>query len=135
MRIAWICATLATGFLLSGCASPTQQAQNKEQLLGAAGFRQIPANTPQRRAELAKLPPLQLVRAEHDGHVVYLYADPVNCNCLFHGSQSDWRKLQKEKFQMKLANKRLMASEWSGPGWGWNVWGPGLWARPPGLVY
>ena len=38
---------------LSGCA---QQVQQKEDMLAAAGFKPVPANTPQRQASLAALP-------------------------------------------------------------------------------
>jgi hypothetical protein len=68
---------------LSACAA---QVQNKEDMLAAAGFKAVPANTPQRQASLAKLPPHRFVHQMRNNTMIYVYADPTICDCLYVGS-------------------------------------------------
>ena len=54
----------------------------KEDILSAAGFKFLPANTPQRVFSFKQLPPHQFSRQIRDGQVFYVYPDPTVCACL-----------------------------------------------------
>lgn len=69
---------------LSGCADLVT---HQEQMLDNAGFRALPADTPERKAMLTNLPSRQFVRGLNGPFVTYTYADPLICNCLYVGSQ------------------------------------------------
>jgi hypothetical protein len=71
----------ACGFCLtmSACA-PAEQ--NKEDMLAAAGFTLVPANTLKCQAALSSLPPRKFVHRVRNGSVVFTYADPTICDCL-----------------------------------------------------
>jgi hypothetical protein len=70
---------------VSACAS---QVQNKEDMLAAAGFTLVPANTPQRQASLKALPPHKFVHQVRNNVVIFTYADPTICDCLYVGNQA-----------------------------------------------
>ena len=68
---------------LSGCASIVS---HQEAQLQAAGFRMVPADTPERQAQLTSLPARQFVRGLNGPFITFTYADPLVCNCLYVGS-------------------------------------------------
>jgi hypothetical protein len=70
---------------VSGCA---MQVQNKEDMMAAAGFTLVPANTPQRQASLKRLPPNKFVHQVHNNATIDAYADPTICGCLYVGNQA-----------------------------------------------
>ena len=79
---------LATAFALGGCAAMRRhEARDTGDLLVSAGFATKPADTPERAQQLGAMPPLKLVSQSKDGHVVYRYADPYSCHCLYVGDQ------------------------------------------------
>jgi hypothetical protein len=81
-KLALLCA-----ILLSGCA---QIVAHQEELLADAGFRSLPADTPERQAMLASLPAYNLVRGMDGSLVNYTFADPGHCNCLYVGTALDY---------------------------------------------
>jgi hypothetical protein len=64
----------AVAILVVTTACTTQAVQNKEDMLAAAGFTLVPANTPQRQASLATLPPHKFVHQIRGNNVLYTYA-------------------------------------------------------------
>jgi hypothetical protein len=117
---------IATCVVLSACTSPAQRVQNKENMLVASGFRFTPANTPQRQASLASLPPHKFVPQVRDNKMIYIYADPTICGCLYVGNQAAYGRYRENVFQKNLANEQQMTAEmnqnmdwgpWGGPGW------------------
>jgi hypothetical protein len=57
---------------LAGCAAiQRSEAQDKEQLLAAAGFQVKPADTPEKLANLRTMPPRKLVSQAKDENFVY----------------------------------------------------------------
>jgi hypothetical protein len=126
----WIITAAVAGLALTGCATPAQQAQDQENLLAAAGFTQHPANTPDRRQSMADLPPNQVVRTVHGDKVVYMYADPIVCDCLYIGDQHAWGKYQRMRVQLQISNQQLAAAQMNqqaAMNWNWGPWGPGWW--------
>jgi hypothetical protein len=106
---------------MAGCAAEVKQ---KEDLLAAAGFTIVPANTPQRQASLASLPPHKFSRQERNNKVIFTYADPTVCNCLYVGDQAAYDLYRREVFAKNLANEQQMTAEsysmdWGGWGLGW----------------
>lgn len=124
-------ATLAVGVVLVSTGCTRQVVEQKEDLLSAAGFRVKTANTPERRESLRSLPPHELVRDELDGREVWVYADPLVCNCLYVGTPEEYQRYQRLNVQQDIANSRLMAARMysrpmgmmgMGP-YGWGPWG------------
>jgi hypothetical protein len=80
---------------LAGCAAiQRSEAQDKEQLLAAAGFQVKPADTPEKLANLRTMPPRKLV-SQKDGDFVYSYADPDYCQCLYMGGPKEYSAYQR----------------------------------------
>src|SRR5262245_17552038 len=91
-----IVGTVGIALGLSACATVA----GTESLLSQAGFRQVPADTPQKLAHLRTLPEHRLISRDHQGKKYYVYADPDNCKCLYMGTPAQYqtyRNLVKEK--------------------------------------
>ena len=121
--------------LTAGCATAANQA--RENSLAAAGFIDRPANTPERQAMLANLPPHRFLRRVHDDIVHYVYADPTGCNCLYVGTQEAYGRYQRQQQRQNIANQNaLAADEYSNASWNWGAWGGGFgrrWRGGPGF--
>ncbi len=132
MKKALVFVTAALAASLSACATMRERVASKEDMLAAAGFTVLPANTPSREAALHRLPANHFVTRTRGGEVEYVYADPVVCNCLYVGRQSAYGAYQSMLFQQHLADEQEMTAEmyqspWSWDGWSWDAWGPGWW--------
>lgn len=115
--------------LASGCAAMRrEEARSEENLLAAAGFQMRPADTPERLAQLQTLPPLQMQMRTKDGSIVYTYADPDNCKCLWVGGPKQYQEYRRLALKQELAEDRLEAAEAEEDAaldWGmWGPWGP-----------
>ncbi len=98
---------------LFGCGSvqtpaptPAQQAEQIEPMLSAAGFRMLPADTPERQKQLESLLALQVqYYVGKTGNLHYWMADPYYCKCMYIGTEEDYQKYEKlklnEQFQAK----------------------------------
>jgi len=104
--------------LTVGCANT----QHTENLLSAAGFRTVIANTPQRQEQLKALPPDKVTLVQRNGKNYYVYADPAN-NQVFVGTPSQYQKYQQLRLASNLAQDQLQTAQL-------NSWGPGLWGFP-----
>jgi hypothetical protein len=119
---------LAIGLFAAGCVSQQQQVANKEDLLSAAGFTVRPADTPQRQAQLASLPPHHFIQKDRNGKIIFLYADPLVCGCLYIGDQPAYDRYRQEVFQRHLADQQALTAEMNeNASWDWSPWGPGWW--------
>ncbi len=131
-------AVLVASLAVAGCVSQQQMVQQKEDLLAAAGFVARPASTPERLAMLQHLPPNKFVMRERDGKLVYIYADPIACNCVYFGDDAAFSRYKQERFQQDLVNRQqqiadeqqLTADQYN---WGWGAWGGGPFFGPPGF--
>jgi hypothetical protein len=113
---------LLAALLLAGCtAIRRSEARQTEPLLAAAGFQAIPANTPERLTDLHTMPPLQLVARPKDGHFVYTYADPYDCQCLYVGGPAEYSAYQRLAVQKAIAEAQRQAAL------DWELWGPWRW--------
>ena len=111
---------LAACVAVAGCAAQVQQ---KEDLLAAAGFTLVPANTPERQAKLAAMPPHKFVHQVRNNAVVFTYADPTICDCLYVGNQAAYDRYRQEVFAKNIANEQQATAEDYQMDWG--GWGPG----------
>jgi hypothetical protein len=97
----------------------TQQTEN---LLSAAGFRTVMANTPQRQAQLKALTPNKVSLVQRKGKNYYVYADPANNQALV-GTPAEYQTYQQLRLAKNLAQDQLQTAQL-------NSWGPGLWGFP-----
>lgn len=120
-------ALLACCLALAACATEQQVVGDKEDMLAAAGFTIRPANTPERQASLRALPPNRLVRETKGDRVLYLYADPLVCACLYVGDQKAYSAYRLEAFQRRIADEQQLTAEMYNEQWDIGPWGPGWW--------
>ena len=126
VRIARLLVLLATAFALGGCAAMRRhEARDTGDLLVSAGFTTKPADTPERAQQLHAMPPLRLVSESEDGNVVYRYADPYSCDCLYVGDQQAYAEYKRLALQRQIADERLEAAEAEdSAAIDWSLWGP-----------
>jgi len=106
---------LAVAVMLTGCATIRRsEARSTEQLLAAAGFVMRPADTAERQQRPAAMPPYRLVSRSKDGHVVYTYADPDTCKCLYVGGSKEYSEYQRLRVQHEIARDQAWAVQ-TGP--------------------
>jgi hypothetical protein len=85
----------------AGCA--TIQRYETERLLVAAGFHMRPADTPERQEDLRSIPPHRIVSRTRDGHVVYMYADPDGCRCVYVGGDKEYSEYERLRVRTRVA--------------------------------
>lgn len=111
---------------LSACQTQQERVTEREDNLAAAGFIVRPANTPERKAMLSRLPANHFVRRVKGDDVRYVYADPLVCGCLYVGSQQAYGKYKQHQQQQNLADEQQMtADSYSDAAWNWGAWGGG----------
>ena len=88
---------LAVPVLLgAGCATiQLYQAHDTARMLAEAGFHARPADTPERQEALRSLPAYQIVSKTQDSNIVYTYADPDSCRCLYVGGREEYSRYER----------------------------------------
>ncbi len=120
--------------LLSGCQSTPPDVAAHEDKLAAAGFVMRIADTPERRAMLARLPIDQFVIRQSGNTLHYVYADPLVCGCLYVGTEQAFAQYQQNQRLANLANQeQMIAQMYEDAAWSWGAWGP--WEPAMGFVY
>ncbi|HEX9665768.1 MAG TPA: hypothetical protein VGA95_04330 [Thermodesulfobacteriota bacterium] len=113
---------------LSCAGIRTSEAQQVDSLLAAAGFKMLPADTPEKEEMLNSLPPLNLQYRVKDGNPLYFYADPYNCKCVYTGDQAAYDRYEKlaqeaaeqqAAFINEEAAMEMNSWDWLGGPWGW----------------
>ncbi|MCW3476098.1 hypothetical protein [Limobrevibacterium gyesilva] len=97
---------VAGGLALLVCACTRAQVADKENLMAMAGFRPIPATSPEGLTALNALPPHEFSVRVQDGRQVYLFADPLVCKCVYSGSTQQYAA-----YLGLLAEERLRAEQ------------------------
>ena len=109
---------------IAACTSPQQRVENKEDMMSAAGFKFLPANTASRQTALATLPPHKFVREIKNGQVRYAYADPTVCGCLYVGDQVAYGKYRQDALNKKIADEQMWAAnDYAMASYDWGPWG------------
>ena len=75
-----------------------------DQEMAAAGFRQFPADTPEKMSRLRTLRPLLFNLGRREGKPYYTLADPDGCRCLWVGGQAAYQRLQDLEIQGEIAS-------------------------------
>jgi hypothetical protein len=104
-------------------ASCQHQVTPKEDLLAAAGFQVRPADSPQRVAAMKRLPPNKFVTKVVNGNPVYLYADPLVCDCVYFGNRQNWDAYKREMLEKQLADEAQMTATTNQEAWDFGSWG------------
>jgi hypothetical protein len=115
-----VVSVLALAVLALGC-STTKQTEN---MLSAAGFKMMPATTPEQQAHLKTLPPNKVTMVVRDGKTYFAFPD-IKQQVLYVGQQAQYDAYQKLRLQKQLAADQVQAAEMnSEPAWGaWGGWG------------
>jgi len=104
-----------------GCSTT----KSRENMLSAAGFKMIPADTPERVAHLNSLPPDKITTVQRNGTLYYVFPDAKK-NMLYVGQQPQYEEYQKLRLQNQMAQEQLSAAEMNENTWGaWGAWGGG----------
>jgi uncharacterized protein YceK len=119
-------AALAAAALLAGCAAiESRQAARTEDMLSAAGFRQIPADKPERIQALNAMNPHAITAVVRNKKTYYVYPDPTNCSCLFVGQEAQYQAYRRLEIEKQMADENMMAPEANrDAAMDWGIWGP-----------
>jgi hypothetical protein len=71
-------------------------------MLAAAGFHMLPADTPEGQEDLRSTPPHRIVRRTKDGNIVYMYADPDACHCLYVGGNKEYSEYERLRVEREI---------------------------------
>ena len=112
-----IVGTVALLALGVGCTTT----KSRENLLSAAGFKIVPAATPEQKAHLQTLPADKVTMVQREGKTYFVFPD-LKQQVLYVGQQAQYDEYQKLRIQNQLAQDQMNAAELnSEPAWG--VWG------------
>jgi hypothetical protein len=132
IRVSIIIPVVAAIALLAGCAAiQSEQAKSTDELLSAAGFIMVPADTPEKLNMLKTLTPKKVQFSVRDNKPLYWYADPYDCKCIWTGDQAAYDRYERMVYESNLVNQEETAAMLAeqaefGPGlWGWagGPWG------------
>jgi len=121
---------LAVGGLFLVLAMGCSSTADKESMLKAAGFKTIPANTPERQAHLRSLPADKITQVQGPGVTYYTFPDAKQ-NMLYVGQEPQYQEYQRlrledqEAMQQELNVSRMdedyawwgVAGPWGGQFW------------------
>ena len=93
---------------LAGCAS--YDAQNKESLLIAAGFKTRTPSTAKQQAMFNRMTPYKLERRIRNGKVLYAYADKEK-NLVYIGGENEYQQYKQLALQQSIAQDQLEAAQ------------------------
>src|SRR5215467_14652563 len=114
--------TAALVTLAIGCSTTKE----RENMLSAAGFKMVPANTPERQAHLTSLPADKITPVQRNGITYYTFPDPKN-NVLYVGQEQQYQKYRQLRYQKQLADEQMETAQMNENAWGaWGPWGPGF---------
>ena len=113
----------------AGCGTlREEEAGRDEPMLEDAGFRRVPADTPEREALLRRLPPDRVTEVERGERTFYVFPDPDGCLCLYVGSSDQHDEYQRLRFQSGHPQQPpLPWNEGESAGLGWAVYGDWPW--------
>lgn len=95
-----------------GGPTPRQRAEDLEPMLSAAGFHMVPADAPEKIQHLKTLPPLKMnYYTGKDGSLLYWFADPDYCHCLYLGNETAYQKYENLRVQARIAQNEQEAAE------------------------
>jgi hypothetical protein len=133
MRLRSILAAAGLCLAATACNDGSKAVMNKEDMLAASGFKFVPANTPARQQAFRRLPPHKFIREVRGDKVLYVYADPTICVCIYVGGQKAYGNYRARVFDKQIADEQQMiASDMYMANWNWTLWSDGY---PMGWPY
>ena len=106
------------GVLACGCATTKQT----EDMLSAAGFKPMPATTPEQQAHLQTLPRHKVTMVLRQGKTYFAYPDERR-QVLYVGTQAQYDAYQKLRIQQQMAQQEAQAASMDSEA-AWAPWGP-----------
>ena len=122
-----VVAATALGLAAAGCSYIRgHEAERTDRLLAAADFQMVPADTPAKLVQLKAQKPLKIIGRSKDGKMVYTYADPYNCQCMWVGGPDQYAKYQRIALEKKIADENLESAQVDedAASMDWGPWGP-----------
>ena len=115
-------------------ARPSEkEIRRTEALLAGAGFKQFPAESDEERDVLGRITANRIQHYQSGTGIVYWYADPAVCQCLYQGDQIAYdRYAAAEEHKNDLAEYEEQQEQGAQEAAMLNVWGP-MW--PPPVYY
>ena len=115
--------------IMTGCQTiRNNDAAAKEAMLSAAGFQMKQAQTQEQLTDVRELPQRKFVVHTLNSRILYVFADVVNCQCIYVGAEKNYQQYQKMAFQQNMTDEKEMTAELnseSSLNWGlWGGWGP-----------
>jgi hypothetical protein len=133
MRFGPILAAFGLCLAVTACGDNSKAVMNKEDMLAASGFKFVPANTPARQEAFRRLPPHKFVREVKGDRVLYVYADPTICVCIYVGGQKAYGTYQARRLDKRIADQQAaVAADMYMTNWDWTMWADGY---PMGWPY
>jgi hypothetical protein len=118
--------SLLTAGVLLALATGCSTTKSTENMLSAAGFKMMPADTESKLAHLQTLPAGKVTTVMRDGTMYYVYPDKKN-NMLYVGTQPEYQAYQKLRFQQQMTEEQVNAAAMNDDA-AWGVWGgPVVW--------
>jgi hypothetical protein len=109
--------------LFVGCATDGTQTAD---LLSAAGFKPVVADTPQKVELLKTLQPGKISLITWKGQSFYVQPDAANNRALV-GTPAEYQAYQQLRLAKQMSNDNLMAAEMDQDSMNrWGLWGPGI---------
>ncbi len=123
MRLLIATALVAT--LSLGCAAMQRsEAIRTERVLAAAGFQMKMADTPEKLAKVQGMTQRKLQPHDKDGEVFFVYADALECNCVYVGNEAAHQRYQQLALKQELADQARETAEMNeNAAMEWNTWG------------
>jgi hypothetical protein len=99
----------------------------KEDMMIAAGFRFLPANTPERQAFFRQLPPHRFLKEIKGDRLIYIYPDPTVCVCLYVGNEKAYSAYRRMMFEKNVTDEQAMTAQALDDfRWNWQTWSTGF---------
>jgi hypothetical protein len=98
---------LAVPMLLSAACAEIHRFEvtDTERMLVAAGFHMRLADAPESQEDLRSIPPHRIVSRTKDGNVVYMYADPENCHCVYVGGSKEYSEYERRRVERETTQR------------------------------
>jgi len=81
------------------------EVRDTERMLVAAGFHMRLADTPEPQEDLRSMPPYRIVSRTKDHNVVYMYADPDNCHCVYVGGSKEYSEYERRMVETEITQR------------------------------
>ena len=97
-------------------------------VLAAAGFQVKLADTPEKLAKVTAMTQRKIVPHDKDGETYFVYADALECVCVYAGNAKAHQRYQRLALQQRIANQAQQTAEMNQDAameWNqWGAWGP-----------